>query len=391
MNKKHLGVLVSTLTVGGAEQVLLELLRHINRDKFDIHVFFLKDLGILGKEIKTLNIPVSTNIRKGRLDLFTILRLRKLFIQKDIKALLLLDHRDTLFYGVIAARLAGIRLIVNWQHVTFMRYSWHKLTMFARRLVHLGVDKVVAVARGHKDYISRMEGIPENKVIYIYNGVDPERFHSDRSSAQAKLNLGLLQESKVVSIIAVLRPDKAHEIFLQAEQDVLKQIPDTHFLIIGDGPRKDYLQDLAKKAGLHEHVHFLGFRRDLKDILPAVDVNVLSSKPMQETLSIAALEAMSAGVPMVCTRVGFMDEIVIDHETGYLVDVDDAGAMAQKITSILQDGSLRARMGQNAKQMVAEKMNIRHMALCFEELFTTNCLAYQETKNDQKCTSDQEG
>jgi glycosyltransferase involved in cell wall biosynthesis len=371
MKKINLGVLVSTLTVGGAEQVLLELLRNIDRNRFDIQVFFLQDPGIIGKELEKLDIQLTTNIRKNRLDVFTIFRLRKLFVLKKIESLLLLDHRDTLFYGVPAARLAGVCPVINWEHVTFMRYSWHRLTMFARRVVvHLGVDNVVAVARGHKDYIAREEKIPARKITAIYNGVDPEKFRSDLTREQARNNLGLTSAVKVVSIIAVLRPDKAHEVFLKAARKVLEQNPGTHFLVIGDGPLKARLEAQAKLAGIDEHVHFLGFRRDLHNILPAIDVNVLSSKPLQETLSVAALEAMSAGIPMVCTRVGFMDEIVIDGETGYLVDVDDPVGLARKILEILDDEDLRLKMGQNARKMVDETFNIRLMTRSFENLFS---------------------
>ena len=372
MKKINLGVLVSTLTVGGAEQVLLELLRRMDRDRFNIHVFFLQDLGIIGRELEKLGIPTTTGIRRGRLDPWAVGRLRKCFIRKKIDSLLLLDHRDSLFYGVPAARLAGISPVVNWEHVTFMRYSWHRLTMTARRMVHLGVDKVVAVARGHRDYIIKEEKIPASKVLTIYNGVDPGRFSSDLTREEARTRLGLPAAGRVVSIIAVLRPDKAHEIFLQAAGIVLKQAPLTHFLIIGDGPLKGRLQAEAKLAGVEKNVHFLGFRRDLNNILPAVDVNVLSSRPLQETLSIAALEAMSAGIPMVCTRVGFMDEIVMDGETGYLVDVDDPEDLAARISQILNDDHLRQTMGQKAKKMVYEKFNIRLMTRSFENLFTFN-------------------
>ena len=370
MKKINLGVLVSTLTVGGAEQLLLELFRHINRDKFDVHMFFLQDPGIIGKELDKLGITTTRNIRKGRLDPLTIARLRSLFIQEKIDSLLLINHRDALFYGVSAAWLAGVRPIVNWENETFKPYSWHRLTMFLRRIALIGVDTVVAAAQGHKYYIAQEEKIPAKKVVTIYNGVDPEKFHSDLTREQARINLGLPAADKVVSIIAALRPDKAHEIFLKAALIVLEQNPRAHFLIIGDGPLRASLEAQAKLSGIDDHVHFLGFRRDLNNILPAVDVNVLSSRPLQETLSVAAIEAMSVGIPMVCTRVGFMDEIVIENETGYLVDVDDPDGLASKILEILDDEDLRLKMGQNARKMVAEKLNVRLMTRSFENLFT---------------------
>lgn len=155
---------------------------------------------------------------------------------------------------------------------------------------------------------------------------------------------------------------------LQAARKVVDAIPGTHFLIIGDGPQKQFLENLSRQLKLENQVHFLGFQRQLGDILAAVDINCLSSYPLQETLSVAAIEAMSAGVPIVCTDVGFMKEIVIPGETGFLVPVDDPAALAEKLILLLQNPGLKKRMGGKAHQMVRKNLSVDQMIRAFEQL-----------------------
>lgn len=369
MKRIHVTVLVSSLTIGGAEQLLLDLLRNIHPDRFRVHICFLRNPGLLGAEVIQLGFPVSANVLKHRFDFPGILRLSRLLKAERTDVLFLINHRNTIFYGVLAARLAGIPAIVNWENETFLKYSFHGLTMFGRRILHLGIDKVVAAAQGHRDYIASVEKVPFDKIEVIYNGVDPKRFHSSLSPGEAKARLGIPTESPVISIIAVLRPDKAHEVFLKAAQKVLQTMPKAHFLAIGDGPERERLTRLARHLGIEKNVHFLGFRRELGDILAAVDTNTLSSRPEQETLSVAAIEAMSAGVPIVCTDVGFMKEVVIPGETGYLVQADDFQSLAERILELIGNPGLRKSMSEAAARRVREELSADRMTAAFESLF----------------------
>ncbi len=373
MKQINVTVLVSTLTIGGTEQLLRELLRNIHGERFRVHVCFLKSPGLMGAEILRLNFPVTTNVLKHRFDFSGILKLARLFKEERTDVLFLINHRNTIFYGVLAAKLAGVRAIVNRENEMFRRYSFHRLTMLGRRILHLWIDKVVAIADGHRDYIASVEKVPRSKIEVIYNGVDPQRFCSSLSSEEAKTRLGIPANSPVVSIIAVLRPDKAHEVFMNAAREVLKSIPDTHFLIVGDGPERDRLDRLAHDLGIDGSVHFLGFRRELGDVLAAVDINALSSKPELETFSVAAIEAMSAGVPIVCTDVGCMKEIVLPGKTGYLVHVGDFQGLAARLIELIQNPAARRNMGKAAQVLVHEKLTVQKMASCYEDLFEEVC------------------
>ncbi len=370
--KTRVAVVVSHLTIGGAEQLLLELMRHINRRRFDLYFIFLREPGILGKEILQLGFPVVTGIIRWKFDLSGVFKLTRLFKNFQADVVFLINHLNTLFFGVLAGRLAGVRSCINWENETFKKYPFHHLTMLGRRVLHLGVDHVVAAAKGHGDYIAREEKIPRFKIRVIYNGVDPVRFQSLLGPEEARDRLGIPPRSPVISIVAALRPDKAHHVFLQAARRVVNTMPEAHFLVIGDGPRMPFLKNLATALNLDNQLHFLGFQRRLGDIFAAVDINCLSSYPRQETLSVAAIEAMSAGIPIVCTDVGFMNEIVIPNETGFLVPVDDPTTLSEKLVLLLQNPKLRKHMSCQSRKRVNENLSVQQMVRAFEELMTTS-------------------
>jgi glycosyltransferase involved in cell wall biosynthesis len=370
--KTRVAVVVSHLTIGGAEQLLLELLRHIDRQRFDLCVFFLREPGILGKEILQLGFPVSTGIIRSKFDLSGIFKLTRLLKDFQTDVVFLINHLNTLFFGVLASKMAGVRTCINWENETFKKYPFHPLTMLGRRILHLGVDYVVAAAKGHGDYIAVEEKIPYSKIRAIYNGVDPKRFQSHLGQEEARGRLRIPAQSPVVSIVAALRPDKAHHIFLRAARMVADVIPETHFLVIGDGPQMPFLKSLAVDLNLENQVHFLGFQRQLGDIFAAVDINCLSSYPQQETLSVAVIEAMSAGIPIVCTDVGFMNEIVIHNETGFLVPVDDPESLAKKIIHVLKNPKQQQYMGHQARKLVDGTLSVHQMARAFEQLMLSS-------------------
>jgi len=374
-----LGVLVSTLAIGGAEQLLLEFLRRLDRDRFEPRLYCLGEKGPVGQEIEALGVPVRSGLGGGPLR--TIFDLRRVFRQDRLDALLLINHRNCLFYGVPAARLAGVRAIVNWQNETFKRHRHHELYMFVRRGVVWGLDALAAASRGHAGYLVDVEGVPVRKVLAIPNGVDVAAFRSELSPQEARRRLHLPEAAKTVGIIAALRPDKAHEVFLQAAARVAAVAPSTRFLIVGDGPQRVFLEGEAARLGLGDQVRFLGFRRDVPDILAALDLAVLSSDPRQETLSVAALEAMSAGTPMVATRVGFMDEIVRDGVTGRLVAPRDPEALAGAMLDLLRDDAARREMGRRARALVDQDHTLSGMACGFENLFTEILAGRQPRRN----------
>lgn len=364
----RLTVLVSTLVVGGAEQALKELLSHLDPARVRARLLFLKQPGLVGEELIQLGVPAEVGLSPRRFDPWAPLRVASALRRGHTEVLLLINHLNTLVYGVPAARLLGVP-VVNWHNETHRRYRGHGLTMFCRRLLHRGVNTLVAAAVGHKDYLLRVERLP-TRVVTIYNSVDPNRLKSVLSPSEARARLGLPASAKVVAQVAALRPDKAHEDMLMAMAQVIRAHPEAYLLVVGDGPRRVELEALAASLGLGENCRFLGIRRDIGDILAAADVGALSSRPEQETLSLAAIETMFAGKPMVMTDVGFMRELVIPGRTGLLTPHSRPEELAAAIEQLLCDDAQRTRMGQEALRHVSRLCATPDMARRFERLLS---------------------
>lgn len=366
-------ILTSSLNIGGAEQLLLELLRSLNPDRFRISLVFLREPGPIGLETLRLGFPHVQEVLHGRFDIMGMHRLTKILQTNQPDILFLINHLNCLAHGVIAGWIAGVTRIINWQNETFKKYPLHTLTMLGRRALHTGIDTVVAAAQGHKNYLVQIEKVPREKIVVIYNGVDIDKFRSNLSADEAKIRLGIAPGTPSVGIIACLRPDKAHEVFLRAARKVTEVLPETAFIIVGDGPRREALEAYASSLGLDKNVHFLGFRRDMADVLAAMDVVSLSSNPEQETLSVAILEAMSVGIPTVSTNVGFMDEIVISGKTGFLVPVGRSDLLAEHLLPLLHDPNLRRDLGQQAAALVRRQCSLQNMTQGFDNLFSQAC------------------
>ncbi len=361
-------VLVSTLVVGGAEQLLRDLLLHLDPAIVAPKLLCFKTPGPVGDELVQRGLPVATRIMPGKMNPLVVFTLARLLKEEQSDLLLLINHRNALIFGVPAARRAGIP-VVNWHNETFKRYSFSGLTLQARRLAHLGVDCLVAAAKGHLDYVRDVEKLPARSFRVIYNGVSPQRAASALNRSEARKRLGLAEDARVIVQIAALRPDKAHEVMLEAMARLVPHMPQAVLLMLGDGPRRQELEQRVRELGLEAHCRFLGVVRDVGDILAGADIMALSSKPQMETLSVAAIEAMFAKKPVVSPDVGFMREIVISGETGELVPAEDPEALAQGMLGLLRDDEMRHRLGENAAALVQRLCHVEVMAREFEALF----------------------
>jgi len=231
-------------------------------------------------------------------------------------------------------------------------------------------DRVVALARSHGDYLKREEGIPAEKIVVIHNGVDTSRFSPAASPGERnglRAGLGIPAEAFVVAIVAALRPEKNHDMFLRAASELRGR--GYLFLVVGEGGEERRLKDLAAQLSLGDSVRFMGRRKDIPDILAASDLFVLCSHPVVETFPLSVLEAMSSGVPAVSTRVGSVETILEDGREGLLIEPGDERALAGAIRSLREDGTRRREMGARARSRVVERFSLDGMVGRYAALF----------------------
>ncbi len=224
-------------------------------------------------------------------------------------------------------------------------------------------DAVVAVSVGQAEYLRDEEGIVPERIVVIHNGVDTASFGprlQGEALERARQELGLPPDAPVVVIVAALRPEKNHALLLRAlARCRCRRAP--HLLVVGGGPEEERIRSVAREEGLHDRIHWLGIRDDVPWILSLSDVLVLSSSPVVETFPLCVLEAMAASLPVISTRVGSLEEMVVDGETGYLTPPGDGDALARALEALLDDPERGWKMGRAGREHVLRNFDRKAM------------------------------
>jgi glycosyltransferase involved in cell wall biosynthesis len=349
------------MPVGGAETLLVNLIRRLDRTRFSPEICCLKFPGPLG-DLMSREIPVFSHLLAGKYDLRVLPRLTRLLIRRRIDAVVTVGAGDRMFWGRLAARLAGVPVILTALHST----GWPDVVGRLNRLLTPITDGFIAVAEQHGRYLREVERFPPHKVFVISNGVDIERFQPRRPDEALCRQLGLPPDAPVVGIVAALRPEKDHELFLRVAAGVSRIVAPTQFVIVGDGDIRPRLEQMAADLGIRSAVHFLGTRSDIPEVLSLVDVSVLTSK--MEASPVTILEAMACGKPCVAPRIGSIPETMVDGETGYLTPPGDETQLTQAIVRLLTDRTRMARFGQNARRRAEEHYSLERMVEGYEQL-----------------------
>jgi len=352
------------MTVGGHEQITLKLALGMDRSRFRPVVCCLKELGDLGQRLLDEGVPVYAELMAHKFDVRVLVRLARLMRRHRVDLVCTVGTGgDRMFWGRLAARLAGVPRVVSSLHSMGEpdRVEW------PNRLLHPGTHAFLTVAHAQKRYMVEREGIPSDRTHVIHNGVDVEAWvRTDPDPALAH-SLGIEPHCPMAGIVACLRPEKNHEVFLHMARRVLDVLPYAHFLIVGDGPKRGDLTLLAGQLGLADRAHFVGQRHDVPDLVALMDVMVLSSRA--EAFPMTILEGMAAGKPIVATDVGAVSEVVRHGQNGYLVPAGDVEAMAGYVGRLLADRGLGARLGRAGRDLVSRRFHLRNMIQGYERLF----------------------
>ncbi|HWJ55609.1 MAG TPA: glycosyltransferase [Vicinamibacterales bacterium] len=257
--------------------------------------------------------------------------------------------------GRIAAALCRVPVVVHTYHGHvfegyFSPFKTRVVVAIERLLAYQASALVAVTDRVRRDVLARGIGWPE-RVVVVPLGLDLDPLlAAPARRGELRAELGLAPAVPLVGIVARLVPVKAHETFLQAARAIAPVRPDVVFLVVGDGERRAGLEEAARTAGLAARIRFLGWRADLDRLYADLDVVVLTSK--NEGSPVALIEAMAAGRPVVSTRAGGVEDVVIDGETGVVVPVGDAAAVARAVVDLLEDPARAERLGTAARASV---------------------------------------
>ncbi len=352
--------LETSLRIGGTETVVSQLMRRLDKKKFSPVLCCLYGPGVLGEQLVKEGYSVYHDLAQNRLDARLPFKLWQVLRRERINALFIVNQPLTQFWGTWCGFFANVPVRITAIRSTG-KINRIKRRLLLNRLTFPWTNCITALSGMHKTYLIEREGIDARKIEIIPNGVDLERFAAKGAQKGLRASLGLKENQKVVGIVAMLRPEKAHDIFLKAAAEVLTHCPATRFAVVGEGPEKSRLEALAAALKISESVHFLGARNDIPEILSLLDVAVLSSQPVVETVSNAVLEYMAAGKPVVATNVGSLSEQVEEGKTGFLVPSGDWQALAERVTELLQNPDLAAKMGEAGRKKVEKGYSVGRM------------------------------
>jgi len=342
-----------TLRTGGLERLLVEFGRHYDRERFQLRFVAFEGLGEPARELGAMGFPVQSlgETAVGRLG--RLRGLARMFREHRIQVVHT-HNTQAHFYASLAARMAGVPVVVNSQHGRGCGGGWKSRLQF--RLSTHWTDRVIGVSRDSADQLRRLARHSSERIETICNGVDPERFDFQGSSLQP-------------TAIAVgrLSPEKDFGTLLRAAWIVIKDQPTFRLRIVGDGPERPALEALARELGLGNHVEFLGERSDVPALLRESGFFVTSSRT--EGIPLTLLEAMAVGLPIVATRVGGNPEIVVDGGNGRLVPSGSPERLALAMRELLNDVDTWPAMGQLGRQLVDQHFNVRNVTKQYEDLY----------------------
>jgi glycosyltransferase involved in cell wall biosynthesis len=352
---------------GGAERFAIGLAAALPAQRFDVWVCttrvargpLIAALGDAG--VRHLHL----GRRPGRLDPLAFRPLARTLRRERIDVL----HAHMFgsnVWGTLIGRVCRVPVVVA--NETTWSYEGQPLRRaLDGQLIGRFADAFVAVSEADRARMVGVEGVPSTKTVVIPTAYLP-RPRATAATGDLRAELGIGPEDPVIGTIAILRPQKALHVLVDAFAQVVRALPRAHLVIAGPspGPVRGELEAQARAAGLQDRVHLLGQRDDVDEVWRAFDVGAMSSD--FEGTPLAAIECLTCGVPLVATAVGGLPDIIEHDRTGVLVAPGDPAALATALERLLRDPDRRARLGAAGREH-AQAFTIERIAARFAQLY----------------------
>lgn len=382
MKKKIIRV-IARLNIGGPAIHVILLSSRLNHDRFETVLLSGREAPQEGNMLELARSEgvqpiIITNLgRELSLvrDVSTLLRLYRIF-KKEKPDIVHTHTAKAGTVGRIAAILAGVPVIVHTfhGHVLHGYFGKYKTNFFRwiERYLAKWSTAIIAVSRQCKDDLIRYRIGTEESIRVIPLGLDLDRFTRIDPTARARLRIewGIPGDAFLFGMIARMVPIKRHEDLFRAIPLVLRQLPDTFFVIVGDGELRSELEAMSHTLRIRHRCVFAGFRQDLEQVYQAVDAVVLTSG--NEGLPVAIIESLSSGRPVVSTNVGGVPELIQDGKSGYLAEPYNIVSIAEQLVKMASDPNQAQNMGKIAQTDILDRFSIqrlvRDMEGCYEGL-----------------------
>ncbi len=355
--------LIHSLEMGGAQKVIINLVRHHDRSAFIPVVGSLRRAGTLEPLINKAGTDVVYFDKTSPLDIGCALRLREYIRANGISIVNAHNFSASLWGRIACAGLNNVAFVVT-EHGRLENPSFK--VRFFNRIFASGVDAIIAVSEETAEFIRMSFPYNAHKIHVVINGIDiPDE--PGWSKSQLESEFGIPSDAPVIATLGAFTPVKDQALLINAVHLVLRELPDARLLLIGDGPLRSELEHLVDTLRMRESVVFAGERIDGPEILDASNVFCLSSR--QEGTPIALLDAMARKCPMVLTKVGGIPYIVTDETEALLVPHGEPGLLAAALKRILNSGELAGKLASNALLRLRADFSAETMTRNTEEVY----------------------
>ena len=348
----------------------------LNEGPFRIVVGLFRP-GWLQKECEALGVRTYVMPLAGRFYLQWFRACLRL-LRKERVALIHAHEFSAIVCGWIVATVAGVPMVAT---VHGKNYFWEKLR---RRVVYRLVSRrgtLIAVSQDLKRFVCDKVGIAEKRVDVIYNGVATTKTVTDEDTQKCKAEIGVSECYPVLGVVGSLYPVKGHRFLLEAMPEILRRCPKAMLLVIGRGELEAALKEQVEQLAIGGNVKFLGMRQDVPRLLSVLDAFVLPS--LSEGLSLALLEAMVSGKPVVATRVGGNPELIDHGRTGFLVQPEDARELAANLVTLLSDPEMMQELGRQGAERVRQRFSMEQMVDRYRDLYARSLSIHHARSNEK--------
>lgn len=362
--------IIEQLPRGGAENLLLVLARNIDRTRFNLSFYCLRRGGYIADSLKEEGFKVVC------LDNY---RMRHFYKKiRDIVRLINTECPDIVQTHLIEANLLGrmcalfsrAPVVCKTEHA-FLSRLWVNPTLkqraylFIDRILDKFSDCIIYVSDAQRRIINRGKYDPLRHIV-IHNACDERRFSIDKPRESTRRLYGFSSKDIVIGTVGRLVPHKGHDYLFKAVKKVRKQYDRVKIIVVGNGPEEERLKKSVKALGID--VLFLSERKDVPELMKAMDIFVQPS--FWEPFGITIAEAMSSGLPVVATNVGGIPEVVLDGETGILVEPKDSDAIVDALLRLIENPDLAQKMGERGRDVALSKFSGQRYAKDMERLYT---------------------
>lgn len=367
------------LAVGGLENGLVNLINRMPPERYRHAIVSLTELSDFQQRIQRPDVRCYALHKRPGNDVRMLWRLWHLF--RELRPDIVHSRNLAALDAQLPAWLAGVPVRIHGEHGRDVhdldggsrKYQW--IRKLYRPLVH----RYVALSQDLADYLRGPIGVPESRLRLICNGVDTERF-LPRTGPRECLPAGFADAGDVIlGSVGRLERVKDQLTLVKAFIELRRRVPNgerLRLILVGDGALRAPIEALLAEAAVAHQVWLAGARDDVPQLLAAMDLFVLPS--LAEGISNTILEAMACGVPVVATRVGGNAELVVEGETGRLVERDDPSAMAGVLADYVEQEALRRQQGRTARLRVERHFSIADMVQRYTALYDEFCAPPEE-------------